>query len=203
MKILHLLRSNRGQSLIDIILALIGIITFLLANGTDLSEFLSQIDTVPGGSQFVQMTPVVDKNVIEFGYATFLSAALATNEPGTVTLGAFLDENDGWRITKAQYHLGLTSNDIPQNKAGAPIPGHFAYKQQFTPGQLSFSNTVPLPDNRDNICMGNNGEIVVTMKLELEKEDDLGNVIEKAVWIQGTPFTKGWGQYTSNTVLCS
>ena len=192
-------RSNGGFTLVEflIVVAIIGI---LATGANNLAALLELVEAnVPGGSQIIQSTPLVDKNGNQFGFALFLG--LAGNNLDIVALGASVDNNAAWRITKAQYHLGLTPNDIPQNKPGAPIPGHFTYQQEFIPGKLGFSSNVPLPDSVANICNNYGGDIVVTMKLELEEEDALGNVIEKTVWIEGTPFTKGWGQYTTNTLF--
>lgn len=196
-----LFRSNRGFTLIELLIV-VAIIGILAAIGTNLPLLLQQIEEqVPGISQLIQTTSLVDKNQIAYGNAIFFGmTTTGTNTPGTLTLGATLNENSDWRIKKAQYHLGLSSDDIPQNKAGAPIPGHFAYNQEFTTGKVGFSNTVTLPDTANNIC-SNGGDVVVTMKLELEEDDGEGNVIEKTVWIEGTPFTKGWGQYTTNTLI--
>jgi hypothetical protein len=52
---------------------------------------------------------------------------------------------DNWYLTETHLHLAMDWHDIPQNRNGNPIPGHFAYQMEHN-YVTEYTYQIPLND---------------------------------------------------------
>ncbi|GAO29812.1 hypothetical protein JCM15548_12040 [Geofilum rubicundum JCM 15548] len=95
---------------------------------------------------------------------------------------------DGWQLQQTHLHLGSTYQDIPKNKSGVPVPGHFTYNTLHLPLVTTYTYTVP-----NNRSIGD--EIIIAIHAEVVKTDKSGEIIgEETAWagnIEG-PSSRWW-----------
>lgn len=103
---------------------------------------------------------------------------------------------DGWLLTETHVAVGASLSDLPQNKAGNPIPGHFEYKEDHDPAVRSFTYTISL----DGLEVGE--ELYIAAHAAMVLVDEEGNVVQgETGWGEGPGFSgRNWAMYFHHTV---
>lgn len=95
----------------------------------------------------------------------------------------------GWELTEAHLFVG-DIYDLPRNKPGIPVPGHFPYSVEDLPdGTIEYTFTIPLSELPDSGCLA----VVPHGVVEIEG-------YEETAWLLDITFKevfkiKRWGGY--------
>ena len=74
------------------------------------------------------------------------------NTDGSMTFLFMLKGGEGYCMTEAQLHAGLSLDDFPTNRGGA-IPGQFDYKYTFESCISSFQVTIDPPGEKGDLYL--------------------------------------------------
>ncbi|MFU8862148.1 MAG: hypothetical protein ACNA8K_17210 [Cyclonatronaceae bacterium] len=104
-----------------------------------------------------------------------------------------------WLLGATHLHVSDVLNDIPSTKQGNPIPGRFAYSENYDPFVNSYTYTLSLEDNGWEA--GN--ELFVAAHAVVVTTDAAGNVTgNESAWSTGNRFVQkgNWATYSGYTV---
>jgi len=102
------------------------------------------------------------------------------------TLRIIIDPRNGWEITESHVAVHLDPADIPQNKKGNPIPGHFAWDQKSAP-TTTHEYIIPFSDIDGGVVPGD--VLIIAIHAVVVKTDGSGCISETA-W--GGPCAERW-----------
>lgn len=102
-----------------------------------------------------------------------------------------------WKLYATQLAIGSSLTDLPQNRNGNPIPGHFQYKHCELDGVTSDRYEIPL----SSLSMNPGGELYIAAHAVIGKENSDGNIQKETAWSQGPGFPgKNWAMYSIVTL---
>jgi hypothetical protein len=127
-----------------------------------------------------------------------------TIDSGTVTVAndsericVKFEGKNGWYLTETHFAIGKNFADIPQNRAGNPIPGQFPYARSYQSPLLTDSFCFKMVDL--DIAPGD--FIYIAAHAVVEKQLSDGTVQNETGWGEGEGFTgKNWSMYFVYTV---
>lgn len=137
------------------------------------------------------------------------SAADTSAECGEGATGALVvtyATAGGWQIDEAHLAVGDDLADIPTTRAGAPIPGQFAYHSGDLGGAVEHSFAVPLCtlglDGAQESC--DPTLAYVAAHAALRRVDKDGGVQTETGWADGARFVErgNWAEYTTVDLVC-
>lgn len=111
----------------------------------------------------------------------------------------------GWELTEAHLWAGRSAAQIPQNKAGNPVPGQFPYNSGNITGQTTYTVSIPL----DNLalqfaCPTVDATYYLVAHAAVRKPLADGSYQAETGWSEGGRITsKGsWATYSTFTLTC-
>ena len=113
-----------------------------------------------------------------------------TNDADNLTIT--ITTQDGWSLSETHVSVQDSEDDIPQNKKGNPIPGHFEYSETHDPNVESYEIVIPLDD-----LPGNDGSRTIAVHAVVQQVENGEVVAEETAWGDGSRFVdKGnWATY--------
>lgn len=113
-----------------------------------------------------------------------------TNDADNLTIT--ITTQDGWSLSETHVSVQDSEDDIPQNKKGNPIPGHFEYSETHDPNVESYEIIIPLDDLPDNY-----GSLTIAVHAVVQQVENGEVVAEETAWGDGPRFVdKGnWAMY--------
>jgi len=129
------------------------------------------------------------------GRHTVAGEVCVTND--AVDLSVTYTTTDGWELASTHLHVARDEAGVPQNRAGNPTPGRFAYKASHEPGVVTYTQTIPLAD----LGAQRGDELVVAAKADVQRSRG-GRTQTEGAWGDGVRFApKGnWAMYFHYTV---
>jgi hypothetical protein len=128
-----------------------------------------------------------------------------TIEAGTVSVAADDDDliftyntQDGWEITEVHLAFGTSYTDIPQNRQGNPMIGHFPYSGSYPEGPSTVEIRVPLSDfGGEEALYG--ARLYVAAHAVVQKQLSDGSFQSETGWGAGERMTKrgSWATFFS------
>ena len=101
---------------------------------------------------------------------------------------------DGWSLSETHISVEDAEDNIPQNKKGNPIPGHFEHSTTHDPNVDSYEIVIPfdtLPDN--------DGSLTIAVHAVVQQIVDGEIIAEETAWKNGDPFVQkgNWPMYNT------
>ena len=141
----------------------------------------------------------------QVGQYTAILYAGQTIEAGAVTVTADDDDLiftystiDGWELTEVHLALGTSYSDIPQNRQGNPMIGHFPYKESFSEGVTEVEIRVSLEDfGGEEALYGQ--RLYIAAHAVVQKELADGSIQKETGWGAGERMTSrgSWATFFS------
>lgn len=104
----------------------------------------------------------------------------------TTNLFVEYETTGGWFLSETHLAVETSYKEIPQNKAGNPIPGKFEYKTDHSPSIKTYTYVIPLE-------WGVGDKLFIAAHAVVQHLDGSQ---EETAWGKGDPFTeKNWAMY--------
>lgn len=121
------------------------------------------------------------------------------------TLTVVYETQDGWELTEVHLWIGLDLSDMPTNRQGNPVIGHFPFANDQLDGVTSFSFVLTAADlgilDIAELC---DATIYGAAHAALQLPDGSGGYQTETGWAAGSPVTQrgSWATYVQFTVEC-
>ena len=97
---------------------------------------------------------------------------------------------NGWKITESHVAVHFRWDNIPQNKKGNPIPGHFTWGQKSAPPTTTHEYTISFSEIEGWVSPGEYW-LVIAIHAVVVKTDSSGCILqEETAW--GGPCDESW-----------
>jgi len=109
---------------------------------------------------------------------------------GTGLMITILPQN-GWKITESHVAVHTSPANIPQNKKGNPIPGHFTWGQTSAPITTPHLYTIPFSEIEEGLSPGTHTLYIAIHAVVVETD---GIIQEETAWggpCVGLPWSPG------------
>jgi hypothetical protein len=134
-----------------------------------------------------------------------LAGSVCVRVEGT-TLKVTFTATGGWELTEAHLWVGNQIDDLPQNKAGNPVPGQFPFKSGDITGLTEYTFSIPLSNPQINFGCPS-GDIIYYMAAHasLRKSNGDGTYQTESGWSDGSPITTqgNWATFSTVTLSCN
>lgn len=112
---------------------------------------------------------------------------------------------DGWELTEAQLWIGNDITDLPQNKAGNPVPGQFPFKSGDITGATLYQFSIPLTNPYLNFaCPSDAISYFLAAHASVRKLNGTDTYQTQTGWTEGSPITSrgNWATFSTFTLGC-